>query len=281
MNWKKIEEKFFKSLMIIATVIIVGSFFLIVGTILYKGLPALSWEMLSEIPTGDFYMGGEGGILNSIIGSLYIALGSSLLALIISIPIVIYLNLYLKKSSWIGNLTRLGYDVLFGMPSIVYGAFGFTLMIYLGMKASLLGGIIAVTLLIIPIMVRTMDEVIRNVPKELFDATSSLGATRLETSKIVLIQVAPGILTSILLAFGRGIGDVASVMFTAGFSNEIPKTLEDPASTLPLAVFNQLSSPVEEVQARAYGAALVLTVIVLLISISARVFSKRLSKNKI
>ena len=281
MNWKKIEEKFFKSLMIIATVIIVGSFFLIVGTILYKGLPALSWEMLSEIPTGDFYMGGEGGILNSIIGSLYIALGSSLLALIISIPIVIYLNLYLKKSSWIGNLTRLGYDVLFGMPSIVYGAFGFTLMIYLGMKASLLGGIIAVTLLIIPIMVRTMDEVIRNVPKELFDATSSLGATRLETSKIVLIQVAPGILTSILLAFGRGIGDVDSVMFTAGFSNEIPKTLEDPASTLPLAVFNQLSSPVEEVQARAYGAALVLTVIVLLISISARVFSKRLSKNKI
>ena len=281
MNWKKIEEKFFKSLMIIATVIIVGSFFLIVGTILYKGLPALSWEMLSEIPTGDFYMGGEGGILNSIIGSLYIALGSSLLALIISIPIVIYLNLYLKKSSWIGNLTRLGYDVLFGMPSIVYGAFGFTLMIYLGMKASLLGGIIAVTLLIIPIMVRTMDEVIRNVPKELFDATSSLGATRLETSKIVLIQVAPGILTSILLAFGRGIGDVASVMFTAGFSNEIPRTLEDPASTLPLAVFNQLSSPVEEVQARAYGAALVLTVIVLLISISARVFSKRLSKNKI
>ena len=281
MNWKKIEEKFFKSLMIMATIIIVGSFFLIVGTILYKGLPALSWEMLSEIPTGDFYMGGEGGILNSIIGSLYIALGSSLLALIISIPIVIYLNLYLKKSSWIGNLTRLGYDVLFGMPSIVYGAFGFTLMIYLGMKASLLGGIIAVTLLIIPIMVRTMDEVIRNVPKELFDATSSLGATRLETSKIVLIQVAPGILTSILLAFGRGIGDVASVMFTAGFSNEIPKTLEDPASTLPLAVFNQLSSPVEEVQARAYGAALVLTVIVLLISISARVFSKRLSKNKI
>lgn len=281
MNWKKIEEKFFKILMVISTVIIVGSFFLIVGTILSKGLPALSWDMLSKIPTGDFYMGGEGGILNSIIGSLYIALGSSFLALIISLPIVIYLNLYLKKSSWMGNLTRLGYDVLFGMPSIVYGAFGFTLMIYLGMKASLLGGIIAVTLLIIPIMVRTMDEVIRNVPKELFDATASLGATRLETSAIVLKQVAPGILTSILLAFGRGIGDVASVMFTAGFSNEIPSKLEDPASTLPLAVFNQLSSPVEEVQARAYGAALVLTIIVLLISISARIFTKRLSKNKI
>ncbi|MCX6182278.1 MAG: phosphate ABC transporter permease PstA [Bacteroidetes bacterium] len=281
MNWKKIEENIFKALMVFATVIIVGSFFLIVGTIVSKGFPALSWEMLSEIPSGDFYMGGEGGILNSILGSLYIAAGSSLLALIISVPIVIYINMYLKKSSWMGNLTRLGYDVLFGMPSIVYGAFGFTLMIYLGMRASLLGGIVTVTLLIIPIMVRTMDEVIRTVPKELFDASYSLGATRLETSRVVLKQVAPGILTAVLLAFGRGIGDVASVMFTAGFSNDIPKSLEDPASTLPLAVFNQLSSPVEEVQSRAYAAALVLTIIVLLISISARVLSKRLSKNKI
>ena len=281
MKWKKIEEQFFKALMILSTVAIVASFFLIVGTIVSKGLPSLSWEMLSEIPTGDFYMGGEGGILNSIVGSIYIAVGSSLLALLISLPVVIYINLYLKKSSWMGNLTRLGYDVLFGMPSIVYGAFGFTLMIYLGMKASLLGGIIAVTLLIIPIMVRTMDEVVRSVPKELFEASYSLGATRYETAFVLLKQVAPGIFTAILLAFGRGIGDVASVMFTAGFSNDLPQSLQDPASTLPLAVFNQLSSPVEEVQARAYGAALILTIVVLLISISARMMSKRLSKNKI
>jgi phosphate transport system permease protein len=281
MKWKKIEEQFFKALMILSTVAIVASFFLIVGTIVSKGLPSLSWEMLSEIPTGDFYMGGEGGILNSIVGSMYIAVGSSLLALLISLPVVIYINLYLKKSSWMGNLTRLGYDVLFGMPSIVYGAFGFTLMIYLGMKASLLGGIIAVTLLIIPIMVRTMDEVVRSVPKELFEASYSLGATRYETAFVLLKQVAPGIFTAILLAFGRGIGDVASVMFTAGFSNDLPQSLQDPASTLPLAVFNQLSSPVEEVQARAYGAALILTIVVLLISISARMMSKRLSKNKI
>jgi len=281
MKWKKIEEQFFKALMILSTVVIVASFFLIVGTIVSKGLPSLSWEMLSEIPTGDFYMGGEGGILNSIVGSMYIAVGSSLLALLISLPVVIYINLYLKKSSWMGNLTRLGYDVLFGMPSIVYGAFGFTLMIYLGMKASLLGGIIAVTLLIIPIMVRTMDEVVRSVPKELFEASYSLGATRYETAFVLLKQVAPGIFTAILLAFGRGIGDVASVMFTAGFSNDLPQSLQDPASTLPLAVFNQLSSPVEEVQARAYGAALILTIVVLLISISARMMSKRLSKNKI
>jgi phosphate transport system permease protein len=277
----KIEEWFFKILMVLASVFIVGSFFLIVGTIVMKGLPAFNLDLITKIPTGGFFLGGEGGVLNAILGSLYIAAGSSLMALLISIPIVLYINIYLKKSSWMGNLTRLGYDVLFGIPSIVYGAFGFTLMMYLGMRASLLGGIVAVTLLIIPIMVRTMDEVIRTVPKELFDATSALGATRLETSFVILKQVAPGIFTAILLAFGRGIGDVASVMFTAGFSDNIPTSLEDPSATLPLAIFFQLGSPYEDVQARAYASALVLTIVVLVISITARIFSKRLSKNKV
>jgi phosphate transport system permease protein len=278
---RKIEELFFKSLMIFASIVIVGSFFLIVGTIVSKGLPSLNWDMITKTPEGGFYIGKSGGILNSIIGSLYIALGSSLLALIVSLPIVIYINIYLPKSSWLGNITRLSYDVLFGIPSIVYGAFGFTLMIYFGLKASLLGGIIAVTMLVIPIMIRTMDEVMRTVPKELLDASSSLGATRLEVSKILLRQAAPGILTAILLSFGRAIGDAASVMFTAGFSDNIPTSLGSPAPTLPLAIFFQLSSPIEEVQSRAYASALVLTGIVLLISILARFLSKRFSKNKI
>ncbi|MFM7023763.1 MAG: phosphate ABC transporter permease PstA [Flavobacteriales bacterium] len=281
MNRRKTEEYFFRGLMILATIIVVASFFMIVGTILKKGLPALDWDMVSKVPSGGFYLGGEGGVLNAIVGSVYIALGSSVLALIISLPVVIYINLYLKKSSWFGNLTRLGFDILFGIPSIVYGAFGFTLMIYFGMTASLLGGLVAVTLLIMPIMVRTMDEVVRTVPKELSDASFSLGATRLETSKVILKQVAPGIFTAFLLALGRGVGDVASVMFTAGFSDNIPMALEDPAPTLPLAIFFQLGVADETVQARAYASAVVLTAIVLIISISARILSKRFSKNKV
>lgn len=267
--------------MIIASVIVVGSFFLIVFTIFSKGLPALNLDLLTKTPEGGFYMGKEGGILNAIIGSLYIAAGSSLLALLVSLPIVLYLNIYLKKSSELGKITRLSSDVLFGIPSIVYGAFGFTIMIFFGLKASLLGGIIAVTLLVLPIMIRTMDEVMRTVPKELLDASFSLGATRLEASKILLKQSIPGILTAILLSFGRAIGDVASVMFTAGFSDNIPTGLSSPAPTLPLAIFFQLSSPVEEVQSRAYASALILTIIVLLISVAARILSKRFSKNKI
>lgn len=278
---RKAEELFFKILMIVASVLIVGSFFLIVGTILIKGLPALSLDLITKTPGGGFYMGKEGGVLNAIVGSLYIALGSSGLALILSLPIVLYINVYLKRSSKLGSIARLSSDVLFGIPSIVYGAFGFTVMIYFGLKTSLLGGILTVTLLVLPIMIRTMDEVIRTIPKELLDASYSLGSTRLEASKILIRQSIPGIFTAILLSFGRGIGDVASVMFTAGFSDNIPTSIDSPAPTLPLAIFFQLGSPVDEVQARAYASALVLTIIVLLISIGARTLSKRFSKNKI
>jgi phosphate transport system permease protein len=278
---RKLEENIFRILMIFAATVIVGSFFLIVFTVAKKGIPAMSLDMITKTPQGGFYIGKEGGVLNAIVGSLYIALGSSLLALLVSLPIVIYLNVYLKKSSKLAAVTRLSYDVLFGIPSIVYGAFGFTIMVYFGVKASLLGGIIAVTLLVIPIMIRTMDEAIRSVPKDLVDATRSLGATRLDSSKMVLRQTAPAILTAILLAFGRAIGDAASVLFTAGFSDNIPTSLDSAAPTLPLAIFFQLSSPIPEVQSRAYASALILTIIVLLISISARLLSKRFSKNQV
>ena len=278
---RKAEEHFFKFLMVLSLAMIVGSFFFIVGTITFKGLPAMSLDMITKIPKGGFYIGKEGGVLNAIIGSIWISLGASCIALLISIPVVLYLNVYLKKTAALAAITRLCHDVLFGIPSIVYGAFGFTLMVAIGMKANLLGGMLTVALLVVPIMVRTMDEVMRTTPKELFDAAYSLGATRFETSRVILQQSASGILTAILLSFGRAIGDAASVMFTAGFSDNIPTGLSSPAPTLPLAIFFQLSSPIEEVQARAYASALILTGIVLTLSVLARILSKRFSKNKV
>jgi phosphate transport system permease protein len=175
----------------------------------------------------------------------------------------------------------LTFDVLFGIPSIVYGAFGFTVMIFFGLQASLLGGIIAVSLLIIPVMIRSIDEVAVLIPIELIEATKSLGATNYETIKVVIRQLLPGISTAVLLSVGRGIGDGATVLFTAGYTDSIPTSLAQPTATLPLAIFFQLSSPIEEVQNRAYSAALILTIIILLLSFSARYFSRRFSKNKI
>jgi phosphate transport system permease protein len=278
---KKMEEGIFKGLMILATLTIVLSLFMIVVAIIKRGLPAMSWDMISKIPSGGFYLGKEGGLLNAIVGSIYIVLGSVTLGLCFSLPIVLYLNLYLSEKSRLAQITRLSFDVLFGIPSIVYGAFGFTLMVYLGLRSSLLAGILTVAILIIPILIRSIDEVMRRVPKEMKDAALSLGATKSEIIKPMLRQVVPGIITAVLLAVGRGIGDAASVLFTAGYTDSIPTSLSQPVATLPLAIFFQLSSPIPEVQDRAYAAALILTFIVLLLSVSARFFSRKFSKNKI
>ena len=278
---KRAEEKFFKGLMIIATLAIVVSLFMIIVAIVKRGLPAMNWDMVSKIPGGGFYIGKEGGLLNAIVGSLYIVLGSITLGLAFSLPIVLYINLYLPEKSRLAQFTRLSFDVLFGIPSIVYGAFGFTIMVYLGLRSSLLAGILTVTMLIIPILIRSIDEVMRRVPKEMKDAALSLGATRSEMILVVLRQVVPGIITAVLLSVGRGIGDAASVLFTAGYTDSIPTSLSQPVATLPLAIFFQLSSPIAEVQDRAYAAALILTIIVLILSISARYYSRKYSKNKI
>jgi len=281
MKRRKYEELFFRLLMVVATVFVAGSFFLIVGTIFYKGAPYMNLDMITKTPGGGFYIGKEGGILNAIVGSMYIAGGATVLGLLISIPVAIYINMYMDGKTFWANTLRMAFDVLFGIPSIVYGAFGFLIMVYFGLRASLLGGIIAVTLLVIPILVRTLDEVIRTVPFELRDAALSLGSTRWEMAKVVLRQIRPGIFTAILLSFGRAIGDVASVLFTAGFSDNIPTSLHEPAATLPLAIFFQLSSPVEEVQGRGYASALVLTIVVLIITVLSEVFIKRFFKHKI
>ncbi len=278
---KFLEEKIFKVLMFLAMFLVVALVVSIVYTIFARGWNAMSWDMISKLPGGGFYIGKEGGFLNAIVGSLMIVGASTALGLIISIPVVFYLNIYLKKRSKIAYISRLSYDVLFGVPSIVYGAFGFTIMILLGLKTSLLGGIIVITLLIIPIFIRSMDEVAREFPRDILDATYSLGATRVETIRVVLKQIAPGIATATLLSIGRAIGDAASVMFTAGYTDSIPTSLSQPAATLPLAVFFQLSSPIPEVQDRAYAAALVLTIIILILSILGRYFTNKFSKNKL
>jgi phosphate transport system permease protein len=278
---KKYEESFFKILMIISALIIMGVLIFIIGTIVYKGLPSLSWDMISKLPGGGFYLGKEGGVLNAIIGSLYIIAGSLLISIFMSIPVVMYINFYLPKNSIFANITRFCFDILFGVPSIVYGAFGFALMIVLGIRASLLGGIITVAMLIMPIMMRSLDEVTRLLSRDLPDALLSLGATKYEMTKVILRQLMPGIVTAVLLAVGRGIGDAATVLFTAGYTDNIPHALNQPAASLPLAIFFQLGSAVTEVQNRAYASAVILTVIILILSFSARYFSTKFSKHKI
>ncbi len=280
MDKRKIEEYIFKTLMLIAVLIVLGSLVFILATILVKGLPALSWEMLTKTPQGGYYMGKGGGILNAILGSLFLGVGATILAAAIALPIVFYLNLYLRRRSRFALAVRFFLDVLWGIPSVVYGAFGFTLMIFFGLQASLLAGTITVAFLILPIMARGMDEVLKMIPFELQEASLSLGATRLETAgKVIFRQAFPGILTAILMAFGRGISDAAAVLFTAGFTDSVPYSLFKPVATLPLAVFFQLGTPFPEVQARGYAAALILTAMVLSLSILARLITRGMNQH--
>jgi phosphate transport system permease protein len=127
-----------------------------------------------------------------------------------------------------------------------------------------------------------MDEVLKMVPEELKEASYSLGTNRLETAvKVVMRQALPGLVTALLIAFGRGIGDAASVLFTASFTDSLPYSLFRPVATLPLAIFFQLGTPFPEVQARGYASAFVLMVIILAISIATRLLSGRLTRHVI
>jgi phosphate transport system permease protein len=284
MRKARLEEAIFKGLMRSAFAFVAFGLIMILLTVVIKGLPALTWDMITQTPKGGFYLGKEGGILNAIVGSLYLAGGGTLLALILSLPITLYLAIYARsacstrRSRWT-PIVRLALDVLWGIPSIVYGAFGFIVMLALGLRTSLLAGILVLTLLELPIMVRAMDEVIRTMPLDLAEASYALGATRLETAlKVIVRQALPGIVTAILLAFGRGIGDAASVLFTAGYTDRLPDSLLRPAASLPLAVFFQLGTAIPEVQQRAYASALILTAIVLMVSLGSRWLARRLSK---
>lgn len=275
----RIEERVMKTLMWLSFLLVGGSLLMIVGTVVMRGLPGLTWQMLTQAPKGGFYMGKEGGILNAILGSLALAFGGTLLALIFALPLALFLNAFARRGAFADTI-RLSLDVMWGVPSIVYGAFGFTVMLLLGLRASLLAGILVLALLELPILVRAMDEVMQLIPRELPESTLALGATRTEVAfGVISRQALPGIVTAILLGFGRGIGDAASVLFTAGYTDRLPTSLFRPVASLPLAVFFQLGTPFPAVQQRAYTSALVLTVIILVVSLGSRWLAGRLGRN--
>lgn len=279
---QQLEELFFRVIMFLSSCTIIVVLFLIIYKVLEKGIPSLSIEIITQTPKGGFYFGKEGGILNAIVGSLYLSLGAVILALLIGMPIALYMNVWLLSKKKIVNIIRFILDLLWGIPSIVYGAFGFTIMIFFGFKVSLLAGIIIVGLFILPIMIRAIDEGLKTSPPGLTEASYSLGSTKTEFAFKVLIKQCPHfIITAILLSFGRAIGDAACVLFTTGYTDSIPTSINRPTATLPLSIFFQLSSPIPEVKNRAYAAAIVLTVIILVVSILSRLLTYKSRKNSI
>ena len=275
---KHLQEHFVLLLMRLSLLLVGGSLALLLGAVIIRGLPGLTWQMVSQTPKGGFYMGKGGGVLNAILGSLYLAGGGTALALALGLPLALAMRTWLGNSR-AANITRISLDVLWGIPTIVYGAFGFAVMIFFGARSSLLAGILVLALVELPILTRAMDEVIRRMPRGLEHAALALGSTRWEVAtKVVIPQMLPGIITAVLLAFGRGIGDAASVLFTAGYTDRLPTSLFSPSASLPLAVFFQLSTPYAAVRQRGYAAALILTFVVLAVSFGSRAIAHQLSK---
>lgn len=275
---RRFEESAFLALMRLCMLGAAAALGLILAAIFWRGVGALSVEMLTQPPRGNFYLGGGGGVANAIAGSILLASCATATAFCVAAPLALYLHAYARRSrlaAWV----RLTLDVLWGVPSIVYGAFGFSLMVFLGLRASLLAGVLTLSLVVLPILARTLDEVLRMAPPQLLETGFALGATRLEMAGLLLRQALPGLFTALLLAFGRGVGDAASVLFTAGYTDNLPGGLFSPVASLPLAVFFQLNAPFPAVQERAYASALVLTVMILVISLAAHLSMRRLGKH--
>jgi len=255
------KEKIAFGVVTFATTLVLFALVAIIFDIVSNGLPAITWEFLTEGPRN---LGREGGIFPAIVGTIYLVIGAIAIALPIGVGAAIYLNEYTLE----GRLTRIiraGNDLLNGTPSIVFGLFGFAfLVIFVGLGVSLLAGQITLALMILPTIIRTSEEALKSVPDSLRHGSLALGATRWHTiSRVVLPAAAPGILTGMILSIGRAAGETAPLLFTAVvFSKRfLPDTVFEPVMALPYHLFI-LATNVPGAETQKYGTALVLLVLV-------------------
>ncbi|MDD4680493.1 MAG: ABC transporter permease subunit [Clostridia bacterium] len=276
---KYLREKIFKVLMVIAVLIVLSSLVIIVGLNIVKGGLVLLKKpgLIVASPGPKYLLGGEGGILHAILGSIYMVIPSTIIAAILGYLVALFLQTdYMKKS--FSDKIRVLFDILWGVPSIIYGIFMLSVLIFVNRRGSLLGAIITLTLLQLPIITRYMDEALQTVPNGIRESLYSLGATRIETSLIVTKYALPGIVAGILLGMGRAMGDAASVIFTAGAGNAIPKGLMQSATSLPVLIFLQSNSYYENVREDAYAASFVLIFIIIVLNLVSRLGAGHFTK---
>jgi len=234
----------------------------IIADIVINGLPAITWEFLTSSPVD---LGRGGGIAPAIVGTLYLVLGAILIALPLGIGAAIYLNEYTRDGR-VTRSIRAGVDLLNGTPSIVFGLFGFAfLVLYLKFGVSLLAGQVTLALMVLPTMIRTAEESLKNVPMSVREGSLALGATKWQTVRsVVLPPAVPGIITGTILSIGRAAGETAPILFTAVvFSTRtLPSSEFEPVMALPYHLYI-LSTNVPGATSNQYGTALVLLVLVI------------------
>ena len=260
LSQKQIEKIAF-GLIIGATVIVLAILVIILQDIIINGLPALSWEFLTQPPRD---LGRAGGIFPAIVGTLYLVTGAILIALPLGVGAAVYLVEYTREGR-ITRLIRTGVDLLNGTPSIVFGLFGFAFMVlFLNFGVSMIAGQITLALMVLPTVIRTTEESLKSIPQSLREGSLALGATRWQTiSKVVLPPAVPGIVTGAILSIGRAAGETAPIMFTAVvFSSRfLPDSIFEPVMALPYHLFI-LATNIPGASTNKYGTALVLLIMV-------------------
>jgi len=267
-------------LLFLATLFIVVPVGLIVVIIIQKGLPAISWQFLTDIPRQGMR---AGGIFPAIIGTIYLVTGSIIFALPIGLLAAIHLSEYSKDNA-LNRLIKLSIVNLAGVPSVVYGLFGLALfVVFFKFGASILSGSLTLGIMILPIIITASREALESVPQSFREVSLSLGASKWQTIRnIVLPNAIPGILTGTILGVGRAAGETAPILFTvaAFYLPQLPDSIFDQAMALPYHLY-VISTQVPNVDEKIrYGTALVLMALVLFVNLIAIIIRAKYRKRK-
>lgn len=265
--WRKSVNAFMLALAGVFAILVVMPLLWILGYVVREGLPAISLTFFTQLPTPVGVPGG--GIANAIVGSL-MTVG---LGLLIAAPIGILAGIYaaMYPETPLGVALRFGTDVISGVPSIVMGIFAYTLIVLPQRHFSAMSGGIVLSFIMVPILIRTTEEMVRLVPISLRDGSLALGAAEWKTSLSVILPAAlSGLVTGVMLAIARAAGEAAPMLFTAFGNPFMNVDLSQPVATLPHMIFVYASSPYADWHGKAWGTALVLIALVFLLNVTAR-----------
>ncbi len=269
-------DKVMRGVLALLTAVALVPLVLVIYFLLQKGLKAWSGNFFTTDPNGNF-LGYPGGIKSAILGTAEIVGLATLIAVPLGIAVALWLTEY-GKESWFANVVRYFVDVMTGVPSIVFGLFIYVVLVLGGVGGSFTGwkGAVALSLLMLPIVIRSSEVVLALVPASLREAALALGSPRWRViARVVLPTSLSGLVTGALLAVARGAGETAPLLFTAFGVMGTTGNLGQPMNALPLQIFGDIKSPRSEVVTRAWGAALTLVVLVLLLNVIARFASRR------
>lgn len=280
---KKLQQIIVFGIFRIFSFSIVLILFGILGFLIVKGASVLSWDFFTESPTDGMT---KGGIFPAIVGTLYLMLGSALFSFPIRIMSGIYMNEYASNGNLV-QFIRFMTNNLSGIPSIVFGLFGMALFVsYLDFGDSILAGSLTLGLLSLPVVIRTTEEALKDIPNTYREGSLALGATKFQTIWHVILPMGmPRIITGLILSLGRVSGETAPILFTcaAYFLPQLPSSIFDQCMALPyhLYVVSTSGTDLEAQQPIAYGTALVLILIILIINLLATGLRKYFeNKNK-